>query len=421
MPKKEAETKENNSRKENVLWLGLTSMFADVSSEMLNPILPLFLANILGAGGLIIGLVEGLAKASEHILSIFSGWFSDRMQRKKPLTVAGYLIATLMKATYAFAFTWPQLMLARIIERTGKAIRSPPRDALISESLTASQQRWGFSLHRILDTLGAIAGPFVTIAFLLFLGMNLQTLIQNKELLSSISREIFLLSLIPGMIGVMVVAFLVTETSKVKFEPRKRRENIASLLMDLFSVSKYGKRYRNFLVASLMLFLAIPAMAFLYLRASQTGFMIVDIFLLAALYNITYITGAAIVGRIKYRSRAVISASMLVLAVIFGSFVFAKGLLFIVPFAVFGFVIGMFEVAMREYTTEIVPKRILASAFGTYRTLTGLTILASGLMLGTLWDISPDYAFAVAGVLSLTSFLYFMKKRNMGEFFKTTK
>jgi len=395
----------------NVLWLGLTSLFADISSEMLNPILPLFLFNVLGASGAVIGLVEGIAKASEHILSIFSGWISDRIGKRKSVTLVGYLLSTLMKASYAFAFSWPQLMLARIIERSGKAIRNPPRDALLAESLSSSQQRKGFSLHRVLDTLGAILGPFVTIAFLMIIGVNLQTLIQDPDLLSAVSRQIFILSLVPGIIGVAIIALLVVENNNNRKEhQKKKKESPRVLLKDIFNISKYGPKYKKFLVSSLILYLAMPTMAFLYLRASQTGFVIVDILLIAALYNITYIIGAWVVGRTKFKDKAIISAGMLVLAITFFSFIFTKGISFILPFAMFGFVFGIFEVAMRTYTSKLVPSKILAGAFGAYRTLTGVSILVSGISLGILWDINPDFTFLAAGILSLLAFAYFVKK-----------
>jgi len=404
------ENKSKDGRQNNVLWLGLTSLFSDISSEMLNPILPLFMFNVLGASGAAIGLVEGIAKASEHILSIFSGWLSDKMGKRKSLTILGYFIATLMKAGYAFAFTWPQLLAARVIERSGKAIRNPPRDALLSESLPASQQRWGFSLHRVLDTLGAIIGPFVTIAFLFFLGVNLQTVIQDPEVLSSVARQIFFLALVPGFIGVAIISLFVVEVNKSERKTNRRRESLLSLLKDMFSISKYGPRYRKFLVASLILFLAMPSIAFLYLKASQTGFVIVDILLIAAMYNITYIIGAGFTGSMSLKDESIISSSMLVLAASFFSFIFVKDILFLLPFAAFGFVFGVFEVAMRTYTASMVPSRMLAGAFGAYRTLTGLAILASGILLGMLWDMNPDYTFIAAGILSLTAFAYFVKE-----------
>jgi MFS family permease len=405
------ESKIRDGRQNNVVWLGLTSLFSDISTEMLNPILPLFMFNVLGASGALIGLVEGIAKASEYILSIFSGWLSDRMQRRKPITVLGYLIATLMKAGYAFAFTWPQLLLARIVERSGKAIRNPPRDALLSESVSASKQRWGFSLHRILDTLGAIVGPFVTIAFLFFLGVNLQTLTQDPALLSSVARQIFLLALIPGFICVVIVAIFVVEAKNDGKKIRKyREEKLGALLKDMFNLSKYGQRYRKFLAASLILFLAMPSIAFLYLKASQTGFVIVDILLIAAMYNITYIIGAAFAGRMRLKDETALSACMLILALAFFLFVPVKGLVFLVPFALFGFVFGVFEVAMKTHISSIVPSKMLAGAFGAYNTLIGLAILASGIILGLLWDVNPEYMFTAAGILSLCAFAYFVKE-----------
>jgi len=416
MLKKTVSTKKNNNSKtsNNVLWLGLTSLFSDISSEMLTPILPLFLFNVLGASGMIIGLVEGLAKASEHLLSIFSGWASDRLRKRKSITLAGYFIATLMKGAYAFAFTWPQLLIARVIERSGKAIRNPPRDALLAESISTSQKRWGFSLHRVLDTLGAIIGPFVTIAFLFIIGVNIKTLVETPNLLASVSRDIFLLALIPGFIGVAIIAFLVVEPDKKKekisnSEKKLEMQGFFAVLKDIFNISKYGDRYKAFLIASLILYIAIPATAFIYLRASEIGFDIIGVLLVAAMYNITYIFGASLIRFIKLRDERLLAIIMVLLALTFFGFVFANGIYFVIPFAAFGFIFGMFEVAMPTYISAIVPSRVLAGAFGTYNTFIGLAILTSGILLGAFWDVNPTYTFIAAGILSLAAFAYFVK------------
>jgi MFS family permease len=133
--------KQKNSGMANIFWLGLVSLFNDVSTEMLTPILPLFLSNVLGASGALIGLIEGVGNASEKILSVFSGWLSDRMSRRKPLVIFGYSLSTVMKGVYALTFVWYQMLFARFIERSGKAIHTPPRDALIAESIVTNERR----------------------------------------------------------------------------------------------------------------------------------------------------------------------------------------------------------------------------------------------------------------------------------------
>ncbi|MBF0519192.1 MAG: MFS transporter, partial [Nitrospirae bacterium] len=184
----------------NVFLTGLVSFFMDVSSEMIYPIVPLFLANVLGVNKSVIGLIEGIAESTASLLKVFSGWFSDRVGNRKWLMAAGYAISTLSRPIVALATGWHHVMGFRIIDRFGKGIRTSPRDAIIAESSDSSNLGRAFSFHRSMDTMGAVVGP--ALAFFLL------------GLLSNDYRKVFWISMIPGVITVLLIIFFITEKKK---------------------------------------------------------------------------------------------------------------------------------------------------------------------------------------------------------------
>ena len=150
----------------NVFFSGLVSFFMDVSSEMIYPLVPLFLANVLGVNKSMIGLIEGIAEATASLLKVFSGWLSDRIGRRKNLMLAGYAISTLSRPIIALAGTWQQVLASRFVDRLGKGIRTAPRDAIIAEATEKTHLARAFSFHRSMDTMGAVAGPAIALMVL---------------------------------------------------------------------------------------------------------------------------------------------------------------------------------------------------------------------------------------------------------------
>ena len=177
----------------NVIILGLASFLTDISTEMVYPLVPLYLTTVLGASPAIVGIVEGLAESTAALLRVFAGYFSDRLGARKPIAIVGYAASAAGKFVLYSASTWPLVLVSRLIDRFGKGIRTAPRDALIADSVDASHRGAGFGLHRALDTLGAVVG--VSIAYFLFVTI--------KENFGSI----FLVSVIPAMLGVVVLFF----------------------------------------------------------------------------------------------------------------------------------------------------------------------------------------------------------------------
>ena len=186
----------------NVFVLGLVSFFNDVASEMIYPIVPIFLTSILGAPVAIVGLIEGIAESTASILKVVSGWLSDKLQKRKPFVVAGYSFSAISKILLSLAFSWPFVLFARFVDRFGKGTRTSARDALIAESSETSTRGKSFGFHRALDTLGAVVGPLAALLAIHFLDNNF--------------RLIFFLAFIPSCIGIILLLFFVKERQKEK-------------------------------------------------------------------------------------------------------------------------------------------------------------------------------------------------------------
>lgn len=184
----------------NVFVLGLVSFFNDVASEMIYPIIPIFLTSVLGAPVAIVGLIEGIAESTASVLKVVSGWLSDKLQKRKPFVVAGYSFSAISKILLSLAFSWPFVLFARFIDRFGKGTRTSARDALITESSYTSTWGKSFGFHRALDTLGAVVGPLIALLAIHFLDNNF--------------RLIFFLAFIPACIGILLLLFFVKERKK---------------------------------------------------------------------------------------------------------------------------------------------------------------------------------------------------------------
>jgi MFS family permease len=184
----------------NVTVAGFVSFFMDISSEMIYPLVPLFLANVLGVNKSVIGLIEGIAESTASLLKVFSGWMSDKIGNRKWLMALGYGISTLSRPFVALATGWQQVLGSRFIDRFGKGVRTAPRDALIAESADKAYLGRAFGFHRAMDTMGAVAGPALAFFFL--------------GIFSNEYRKIFWLSMVPGIIAVILIIFFITEKKK---------------------------------------------------------------------------------------------------------------------------------------------------------------------------------------------------------------
>ncbi|MCX6768959.1 MAG: MFS transporter, partial [Candidatus Micrarchaeota archaeon] len=230
----------------NTKLLGGVSFLNDASSEMLEPIVPLFLVNVLGASALVVGLLEGWAEIIVAIMRYLSGWFSDKYHSRKKPIFFGYTVSTIMKTSFAFTATWPQFFAAKTAERMGKGIRTPPRDALIGDSEPGSRLGIAFGFRKMMDSTGAIMGPLLA-AFMLafFSGMGEE----------AIYRTIFIIAVVPAVFGLLVLFFV-----------QERKEQLERIID---TKRLFNRELRSFILVAALFSIGQVGIAFFILRSSE--------------------------------------------------------------------------------------------------------------------------------------------------------
>ncbi|MFQ5344103.1 MAG: MFS transporter [Anaerolineae bacterium] len=378
----------------NVVALGLVSLFQDVSSEMIYPLLPLFLANVLGADKAIIGLIEGIAESTASLLKVFSGWLSDRSGRRKAWAVGGYSLSALVKPAVALAQAWPFVLAVRFLDRVGKGVRTAPRDALLAASSPAESRGRSFGLHRAMDTTGAIIGPLL--AFVLL------------PVFSGNYRPVFAVTIIPGLISVALLVFLVRERH-VK-APAGERQGLR------ISLAPFDRQFRLFLLAVVVFTLGNSSDAFLLLRADATGVPGVQIPLLWLVFNVVYALASTPAGALSDRigRRGVIVGGYAVFALVYLGFARASTVWHIwLLFAAYGLYYGLTEGVQRAYAADLVPDHLRGTAFGVYHTLTGLALFPASLVAGWLWQTigvpAPFFYGAAMSGLAVAIFVFALR------------
>ncbi|MFQ5856477.1 MAG: MFS transporter [Anaerolineae bacterium] len=379
----------------NVVALGLVSLFQDISSEMIYPLLPLFLANVLGADKVIIGLIEGIAESTASLLKVFSGWLSDRSGRRKAWAVGGYSLSALVKPIIALATAWPFVLVVRFLDRVGKGVRTAPRDALLAASSPAESRGRSFGLHRAMDTAGAVAGPLLAYALL--------------PVFSGNYRPIFALTLIPGLISVALLIFLVRER-RVEASPAQRQGLKLSL-------APFDRPFRLFLLAVLVFTLGNSSDAFLLLRANATGVPGVQIPLLWLVFNVVNALASTPAGALSDRMgrRGVIISGYGVFALVYLGFAGANTAWQIwLLFAAYGLYYGLTDGVQRAYAADLVPAHLRGTAFGIYHTLTGLALFPASLVAGWLWQTvgvpAPFFYGAAMSGLAVAIFVFALRR-----------
>ena len=373
----------------NVFVAGLVSFFMDVSSEMIYPLVPLFLANILGINKSIIGLIEGIAESTASLLKVFSGWFSDRIGNRKWLMAAGYGISTLSRPIIALATGWHHVMGSRFMDRFGKGVRTAPRDAIIAESAEKTHLGRAFGFHRSMDTMGAVVGP--AIAFFLL------------GIFSNNYRIVFWLSMIPGFIAVLLIILFITEKKKVPL-PHAERPKLA--------LKHFDWRFKFFLAIATLFAIGNSSDVFLILRAQQTGISTVMIPVVYLLFNLIYSLSAipAGIAADRFGKKRVILLGFVLFAVLYYGFAIARDTAVIwVLFGFYGLFMGLTEGIQKAFLATIIPQDFKATAFGVYNTAVGLAMFPASLIGGWLWDnIAPSATFYFGAITASLSSLLFV-------------
>ena len=380
----------------NVWVVTITSFLTDMSSEMVINLLPLFLANVLGARTNVIGLIEGVADSTASTLKVFSGWFSDKLRLRKSLTVVGYSLSAVSKPFLYFAATWPGVLAVRFADRVGKGIRTAPRDALIADSIEPGQRGRAFGLHRAGDTLGAFLG--LGIAFLVVRRAGFET--------AGLSRETFqtivLVSIAPALLAVLVLMFGAKETA-VKGQARAPR----------LSLKEMPPAFRRFLVIVVVFTLGNSSDAFLTLRAQERGLSLGGILGMLMTFNLVYALVSGPLGALSDRigRRKLIIGGWAVYGVIYLGFAWAStGWQVWTLYGLYGLYYAAFEGAAKAFIADFVPAEKRGTAYGIFNTAVGLAALPASVLAGILWQgvagwpgLGPSAPFIAGAVLSMVA------------------
>lgn len=368
----------------NIFALSAVSFFTDVSSEMIYPLLPVFLTVVLGANASFIGAIEGAAETTAALLKLASGWWSDRVRKRKPLVVLGYTIATVMRPLVAIAQSASQVLLIRVSDRVGKGIRNAPRDALIAESVDPSIRGRAFGFHRAADHAGAVLGPLFAYYVLSHHVAQLRT--------------VFWLAAIPGVIAVIVLVAFVRDVPRAEPAP-------AAATMDLRQ--PLGRPFWRVLGVLFLFTLGNSTDAFLLLRASQLGVPVAMAPVLwAALHVVKSASstpGGALSDRVGRRP-TLVAGWALYAAVYFGfAHAWAAWQAWAL-FGVYGVFFGLTEGSERALVADLVAPERRGTAFGWYNLAIGLGALPASLMFGFVWDrLGSTAAFTMGAALALTA------------------
>lgn len=381
----------------NIILLGLISFFTDISTEMVYPIIPLYLASTFGATPVLIGFIEGIAECLASLLKVFSGYISDRFKKKKRLTFMGYLAGFASKALLLAAGSWTGVLAARSVDRIGKGIRTAPRDLMISESSEPGKLGRSFGLHKALDMAGSAIG--ILIAFLI-LGAS------EGE---GYYRKIILLSLIPASIGLLLFLPVREQRALGKRRTEPFWKNMAGVDLQL----------KAYLLVTFLFTLGNSSNAFLLLRAKNLGFSDTGVILLYFLYNITASILSLPFGRRSDRigRKKLLVAGYLVFALVYGGFAlgFSKPFI-IVMFLLYGAYAAMIAGVERAFLSEVSPVELRGTMLGLHGTLSGVALFPASLLAGLLWTWwGPQAPFILGACLSLAAALilkFFLKGGN---------
>lgn len=353
----------------NIIFLGLISFFMDISSEMVYPIIPLYLTSAFGATPAIVGIIEGIAESTASLLKVFSGYITDKYKKKKPIAFVGYATGLVYKVALLFASSWAGILVARVVDRLGKGIRTAPRDVMVSESADKNAMGKSFGVHKALDMAGSAIGILLSFFLLRQLG--------NSQ---AEYKMVFVLSLIPTVLALLMFGFV-----KEKKEERevKKREHFWKHL------SALDGRLKLYLVVVFLFTLGNSSNSFLLLRAKSAGFDDSSVILLYFLYNMTVSVLSVPFGKLSDRigRKQVLTAGYFLFTAVYMGFAFAtKPVSFILIFGVYGIFTAMTAGVERALIAEISPAELKGTMLGLQSTIAGIALLPASVICGLLWD-----------------------------------
>lgn len=369
----------------NVTFLGVVSGLTDISSEMLYPIVPIFLTSVLGAPMQVVGVIEGLAEATASFVKIAGGRLSDRFDRRKPFVVAGYCLSAISKPLLALAASWHFVLFARFVDRVGKGVRTSARDALIADSIDKAHWGKAFGFHRAMDTLGAALGPLAALTMIHFMGTEKPDY-----------RFIFMAAFVPALLGVGVLVWFVKESAPQR-APGAPRAAAEPMTAD----------FKTFLIIYGIFALGNSSMVFPIMKAKEMGFTLTHVILAYTGYNLVYALLASPAGWLADRLGKVktMNFGFAVFAAVYLGFAVAdKAWMIWALFALYGFYGAFNEGIAKAVVAHLSSGTNRASAMGYFQGALGFLTFASSALAGFLWDkVSPAAPFALGAACALLS------------------
>ncbi len=380
----------------NIIFLGLVSFFADISSEMVYPLIPLYLTAVFGTTPVLVGVIEGIAESIASLLKVFSGYISDKYDRKKPIAFLGYASGLLYKLALLFAGSWMGILGARIVDRFGKGIRTAPRDVMVSESADKTQMGKSFGIHKALDMAGSAIG--ILLSFILL-----------KNLGEGAYKTIFAISAIPVLMALSMFFFI-----KEKRKPRAvtQRESFWKNIRNL------NGNLKLYLCVTFLFTLGNSSNTFLLLKANDIGFSNTDVILLYFVYNITTALLAIPFGKRSDRvgRKKVLVFGYITFSLVYLLFAFAsQKWVLVAAFVLYGFYTAMVAGVERAFISEIAPKKLKGTMLGLHSTLVGIALLPASIIAGALWDAAGAavpflFGALLSGAAALILGLFFKAK-----------
>ncbi len=383
----------------NIIFIGLISFFADVSSEMVYPLIPLYLTGRFGASPVLIGFIEGIAESLASLLKVFSGYLSDKYKKKKRIAFLGYATGLIYKLALLLATSWFGILSARVIDRLGKGIRTAPRDVMVNESADENHIGKAFGIHKALDMAGSALGILLAFLFLIYLKQD------------GVYKSIFLFSMIPAVLSLIMFFFV-----------KEKREHRSTVQRIPFwkNISMLDRNLKLYILVAFLFTLGNSSNAFLLLRAKSTGFNDTTVVLLYFIYNITASLLSVPLGSLsdKIGRRKVLIGGYLTFAIVYLGFAYAYNKQFMVGmFVLYGLYTAMIAGVERAYISEIAPSALKGTMLGLHSTVVGIALLPASAIAGILWTTigtkAPFFFGSFLSFLAAVLLFFFLKPRKV--------
>jgi MFS family permease len=404
----------------NIFFLGLISFFTDLSTEMVYPLIPLYLVGTFGATHVLVGIIEGIAESLASLLKVYSGYLTDRFQKKKLLAFSGYAAGLVYKFALIFASSWVGILGARVIDRFGKGIRTAPRDVLVSESVDNKNMGKAFGMHKALDMFGAGLG--ILIIYLLMRGSGG----------SYDYKNLFVLSMIPAALGLIMFIFVkekkhksITENNGQSIissaqKPNPSAQTKAVQIPFWKNIKKIDGQLKLYLTVVFIFTLGNSSKAFLILKASDAGFNELNVILLFMIYHLVAALFSVPLGRLsdKIGRKNLLVPGYITFAVCYFGFAFAgTKIAMITVFALYGLFTAMITGVERAFVAEIAPGELKGTMLGLHSTVAGIALLPASIIAGLLWNsFGSTVPFIFGACMSLIAavlLIVFMKSKGI--------